>query len=141
MGERTTVVTTCALCGRIHHTDVDAAALVRWRGGDFIQDAFPHLSEDAREILLTGTCGPCWDAAFAEPDDEDDDCWRCHGEGGWHDCGDDTCCCLDPEDPDSDDWGACPECDGTGRHRRHYDAPTTESAQPDSPSPGARREP
>ena len=27
------------------------------------------------------------------------DCWQCGGEGWFgHDCGEDTCCCLDPED-------------------------------------------
>lgn len=23
-------------------------------------------------------------------------CWSCDGEGGEHNCGEDTCCCLDP---------------------------------------------
>jgi hypothetical protein len=45
-------------------------------------------------------------------DDEDDDCcWRCHGEGGWHDCGEDCCCCLDPEAID-ENWVWCDECGG-----------------------------
>lgn len=27
------------------------------------------------------------------------ECWQCGGEGfSHHDCGEDTCCCLDPED-------------------------------------------
>ncbi len=51
--------------------------------------------------------------AGAEPgypyDEEDDEaCWRCHGEGGFHDCGEDTCCCLD-QDEITD---ICPECHG-----------------------------
>lgn len=24
-------------------------------------------------------------------------CWSCMGEGGFHDCGEDTCCCLRPK--------------------------------------------
>jgi hypothetical protein len=36
-------------------------------------------------------------------------CWHCHGAGGWHDCGDDCCPCLEPEITDE-----CPECDGEG---------------------------
>lgn len=41
-------------------------------------------------------------------------CHACHGEGGYHDCGEDACCCLDPEDPNSDDWVWCDECGGAG---------------------------
>ena len=53
-------------------------------------------------------------------DDLDDDevyCWLCHGDGGYHDCGEDTCCCLDPDDEESDDWYCCEECGGTGHGR------------------------
>ncbi len=37
-------------------------------------------------------------------------CVECQGEGGWHDCGEDCCCCLDPEEITD----VCPDCDGTG---------------------------
>lgn len=50
------------------------------------------------------------------PDDVDDypdgvweTCWQCHGEGGWHDCGEDCCCCLVPEINE-----VCNECKGKG---------------------------
>lgn len=46
-------------------------------------------------------------------DDGDDDgqtCWYCHGEGGFHDCGEDSCCCLDKEEITE----TCPECGGSG---------------------------
>lgn len=52
-----------------------------------------------------------------EWDDGSDDfegCWRCHGDGGWHDCGEDSCCCLDPDDSTSEDWIVCPKCKGRG---------------------------
>ncbi len=47
--------------------------------------------------------------------DDDDTCDECLGEGGWHDCGEDTCCCLDPEDRTSLDWIVCGVCGGSGR--------------------------
>jgi hypothetical protein len=55
-----------------------------------------------------------------EPYDADDmhdgidseDCWACGGEGYYHDCGEDTCCCLNPEE---DDMFPCEECGGKGR--------------------------
>lgn len=38
------------------------------------------------------------------------DCWNCGGEGySYHDCGEDVCCCLDPEDN-----VVCDICHGKG---------------------------
>lgn len=39
------------------------------------------------------------------------DCWQCFGEGGFHDCGEDCCCCLEPE---LDLNETCDECHGEG---------------------------
>lgn len=39
-------------------------------------------------------------------------CFACGGEGEYHDCGEDTCCCADPE---TQDMYPCEECGGTGR--------------------------
>jgi hypothetical protein len=36
-------------------------------------------------------------------------CWKCMGEGGFHDCGEDCCPCLEPELNE-----LCEECDGEG---------------------------
>lgn len=50
-----------------------------------------------------------------EPDDVpdlyDDECWKCGGSGSLTDtctCGDDTCCCLEPEEE------ICDICNGKG---------------------------
>jgi len=40
---------------------------------------------------------------------ESTECWKCHGLGGFHDCGDDTCPCLDPSID-----AVCDECHGEG---------------------------
>lgn len=38
------------------------------------------------------------------------ECWECGGEGvSGHDCGEDTCCCMDP-----DDNMTCELCNGKG---------------------------
>ncbi len=44
------------------------------------------------------------EAEYTEGDFEP--CYHCHGEGGWHDCFDDTCCCLD-KDEITDICGVC----------------------------------
>lgn len=38
-------------------------------------------------------------------------CWLCVGEGDEHDCGEDSCCCAEP---DLDDRWPCRECNGEG---------------------------
>lgn len=37
-------------------------------------------------------------------------CWQCDGRGGFHNCGEDTCCCLDKEAITE----KCSECGGEG---------------------------
>ncbi|MDD5207017.1 MAG: hypothetical protein PHS17_16450 [Desulfobacterales bacterium] len=53
------------------------------------------------------------------------ECWNCGGEGvDGHDCGEDCCCCLDPEENVRCDickgrggWYACiSRCDEEGKH-------------------------
>lgn len=50
----------------------------------------------------------------SDPDDYADgervSCWHCHGAGGFHDCGDDCCPCLDKDEITDE----CPECQGDG---------------------------
>lgn len=52
-------------------------------------------------------------------DDEDDDgswvvCYECDGDGHIHDCGEDCCVCLHPEE---DELVPCRGCDGRGGWR------------------------
>ena len=57
-------------CRKCHETtlySLDQDALARWQSGELIQNAFPHLTADERELLISGTCGKCFDALFAEP--------------------------------------------------------------------------
>ncbi len=37
-------------------------------------------------------------------------CWQCFGAGGFHECGEDCCCCLDKDDLNEE----CDECGGRG---------------------------
>ena len=43
---------------------------------------------------------------------DDEPCFKCFGDGGWHDCGEDCCSCANPDD---DYWVECDECHGEGR--------------------------
>lgn len=41
------------------------------RGADKVQNIFHYLTAAQREMLISGTHGPCWDDLFADDDDED----------------------------------------------------------------------
>lgn len=53
----------------------------------------------------------CCDDILPEDADGEDICQRCNGDGGFHDCGEDTCCC-DLSSPHDPDWWPCPDCGG-----------------------------
>ena len=40
-----------------------------WLAGAHIQRAYKSLTADERELLISGTCGPCFDSLF-EKDEE-----------------------------------------------------------------------
>lgn len=50
-------------------------------------------------------------------------CWQCHGEGGWHDCGEDCCCCLVKDEITVD----CDVCDGDGYYLQCMALPHTDA--------------
>lgn len=52
--------------------EVTTASIKRWKGGADIQVAFPYLSIGVRETTLSGFHSECFDAIFAD-DEEDGD--------------------------------------------------------------------
>lgn len=67
-----TVNKTCMVCNKTHAIEIDQDAFVRWMQGELIQNVAPELSDDDRELLISGVCGPCFDEVFGE-DEEDDE--------------------------------------------------------------------
>ena len=58
------VVTQCPFCGRANEVAVNEIDYLDWQDGMMAQDAFPYLSADEREMLISGICGECWDKMF-----------------------------------------------------------------------------
>ncbi len=57
---------------------VDRDAFNRWQSGTKIQDAFPTLSPEERETMVSGVCSDeCWDKLSLppEPEEEIDEDW------------------------------------------------------------------
>lgn len=44
-----------------------------YRNGEYAQDAFPFLSAEDREQIISGTHPKCWQELFGSCDDDDED--------------------------------------------------------------------
>lgn len=75
----------CRICGNVHPVLVDATAYDRWANRELLaQEAFPHLSPAARELLISRTCPECWDEMFGQDEEEEQES-RESLEGFWAD--------------------------------------------------------
>lgn len=61
-----TVTVNCRVCKESHTLMVNTNDLQSWATGSYIQDVMPYLSADERELLISRTCGVCWDEMFGE---------------------------------------------------------------------------
>ena len=59
----------CPVCGEAETVLVEETAYDRWVNGALVQDAFPTMDKDVRELLVSGTHTACWDALFDVDDD------------------------------------------------------------------------
>ena len=58
------VFTTCPFCGHENEVEVNHMDYLDWQTGELAQDAFPYLSANEREMLISGCCPRCWDKMF-----------------------------------------------------------------------------
>jgi hypothetical protein len=65
MTETITVSVPCPFCQNSAELDVPFEGYKAWQSGELAQNAFPDLSADEREMLISGTCPTCWDEQFA----------------------------------------------------------------------------
>lgn len=64
--ENITIATRCPFCGHANFIEVHEDDYWRWQDGALVQNAFPYLSADEREMLISGICPKCWDGMFGE---------------------------------------------------------------------------
>ena len=55
--------------GENHYMDVKQIDLVAYQDGAHIQDAFPYLTADQRELILTGMTDEMWKDAFGDEEE------------------------------------------------------------------------
>ena len=67
MGEqKTTIRAICLRCGETTVIKANVSDVVAWQNGELIQDVLSYLNEDERELLISKTCGKCFDDIFGE---------------------------------------------------------------------------
>lgn len=59
-----TIITACPFCGHANEIEVNEADYWDWQDGELVQNAFPYLSADEREMLISGICPKCWENTF-----------------------------------------------------------------------------
>ena len=62
----------CPECKKKQEIAVPILGLMAYQRGAHIQNAFPKMTADERELLKTGICKECWDVLFKEPEDDRD---------------------------------------------------------------------
>lgn len=65
------VTVKCPHCGKEFSKKFEDEKVFRILHGEFVQDVFPELSADDRELFfISHICGDCWDELFNEEDEE-----------------------------------------------------------------------
>ncbi len=62
----TSIVVVCPICGEEHFIFANVEDVWAWEDGELVQNAFPYLSADEREILISGICPECWAKMFGD---------------------------------------------------------------------------
>lgn len=73
------VITRCPFCGRANEIEVNEIDYFDWDDGVKAQDAFPYLSDNEREMLISGICPTCWDSwvsTIKEENDNSEEFWK-----------------------------------------------------------------
>lgn len=52
------------MSGKTNHVDVESLDYIKWINGAYVQDAFPYLDPDIREILVSGHSAESWGVLF-----------------------------------------------------------------------------
>lgn len=61
----------CPICGKVNVLEVDETKLMIYKSGlGKIQDIFPELTCEQRELIQSGICNTCWNETFADEEDE-----------------------------------------------------------------------
>jgi hypothetical protein len=62
----------CLYCGTENVIKIDQEDYIKWKvQKTYIQEVFPWLDKEQRELLISGTHPQCWDEVFPDDDEQD----------------------------------------------------------------------
>ena len=71
-GDHKNIVIQCPMCGKTSTIKLDAkktklfdAGIKAYKNGALVQNAFPFLTANERELLISGICSKCWNTIVA----------------------------------------------------------------------------
>lgn len=64
--KETSIIVVCPICGEENFIFANVEDIWAWEDGELVQNAFPYLSADEREMLISGICPKCWEKMFGE---------------------------------------------------------------------------
>ena len=56
----------CIVCDLPSEVHLDAAKVARYEAGEHVQNVWPDMPANQREMLITGTHPACWDQLFSD---------------------------------------------------------------------------
>ena len=62
--EKINIFGKCPFCGNEWNIEVFEKDYIAWQNGELAQRAFPYLSADEREMLISGMCVKCQEKIF-----------------------------------------------------------------------------
>lgn len=63
----------CVMCNTMHIIMVSEEGYTKRKQGALIQNAYPDLTPAERELIVSGTCGKCYDVMINGVGDDEDD--------------------------------------------------------------------
>lgn len=66
IGDVAVVKRVCPFCGEVFEIHVPLAGFEAWQNGELVQNAFPELTAENREFLISGMCRDCQEKIFGE---------------------------------------------------------------------------
>lgn len=69
--QKTNLNAVCLRCGETTTITANASDVIAWQTGELIQDVLGYLSKEERELLISKTCGKCFDEMFPGIEDWD----------------------------------------------------------------------
>jgi len=61
----------CTKCRTLIEFTVSEEGYLKYIKGAHVQNAFPDLSSELREMFISGICPTCWDEMFNDIDDDE----------------------------------------------------------------------